>query len=390
MQDSEVLRKRVRFGRADFPSAGQQPRTTLNSARRIVIIGTGDVVRSRYWPAISAISPGFEKVALCGLEAFSPLNTVQHDFFQIEPGNLLPMDELARNGYLDCNSLFVIATPSDIHVHYALQLIGLGRVAIEKPLASNCRIATLLSPFVRGFNLFCMDHYLFKTGVPEFMIELETNPVFLDSVARVEGACFEKRGFSQGRVQESTIGDVQYHLLNLMVAIFRRANRPFEVEIDDVQSAKHHPDPKWVDQVARVTTASRIQGKLYYDNGCEVRFDLAQAKAAPSSQKYLRFFKGNGSIVAEIDLSESGLAAHARALQELVRNKPRMEHTVGDAIKITELADLAYVKAAEDSFYRHGRLPSFISPQSPTSASLDEGPRDPTESAVLEPSIWHG
>jgi predicted dehydrogenase len=71
---------------------------------------------------------------------------------------------------LQRDTLWLIATPSEWHVSYALQLAGLCRVAIEKPIAANSEQAKLLMALVEN-DTYPMDHKLFNASALSFVDE---------------------------------------------------------------------------------------------------------------------------------------------------------------------------------------------------------------------------
>jgi hypothetical protein len=64
-------------------------------------------------------------------------------------------------------------------------------------------------------------------------------------------------------------------------------------------------------------TASRVVGRLQGVH--DITVDLRQAKAASAAEKHVRFLSEASEALHEIDLNESGSAAHARMLSVLLR-----------------------------------------------------------------------
>jgi predicted dehydrogenase len=317
-------------------------------------------MQDKIWLALQSNGYPLEGVVVCSLEPASPLQGLPHRYHRVRPDSLLPLDYLYEHGFLSKDTLWVIATPSEWHVHYTIQLAGLCRVAFEKPIAANSDQARLLRPFAdNGYPIYPIDHKLFNASPLAFIDECRKNPRVLEDVHRVEGVFFETAGISRGRQQEDCIADVQWHLLTILVAIFKTTEVPFEVAVDRVRVSSHHADVEGRYAEPMVWTASRIQGRLSRDSQ-EVTFDLCQAKGAPMSQKHIRLFDGRGALLKAIDLNESGWEAHGRVLQALLQPVVDMRHTLADALAVMELVDTARSIASEEPSYSFGRLPDFL------------------------------
>src|ERR1017187_9715824 len=103
------------------------------------IVGDGELVRDRLWPAIRH-NPGQLRIAVCGQRPASSLAGLPYRYCQILGDNLLPLAELYDDGFLSGSSAWYIATTSETHVAYALQLACLcSRVFVEKPIAAGAR-----------------------------------------------------------------------------------------------------------------------------------------------------------------------------------------------------------------------------------------------------------
>jgi predicted dehydrogenase len=337
---------------------------STNGARRISkvgFVGAGKVVQKKIWPALQSTRFALDGIVVCSLEPNSGLNGLPHVYHRVRPDKLLPLDTLYEQGFLSPETAWIIATPSEWHIPYVVQLAGLcGRIAVEKPIATDRGQARLLLPFAEiGFNVDPIDHKLFNASPLAFIDECRKNPRVLEDVHRIEGVFFETAGTSKGRQQEDCIADVQWHLLTILVAIFKTTEVPFGVAVDRVRVSSHHPDVEGRYAAPTVWTASRIQGQLVRDSQ-EVSFDLCQAKGVPKDQKHIRLFDGRGVLIKEIDLNESGWHAHARVLQALLQPVVDMRHTLADSIAVMELVDTARAIASEEPSYTFGRLPGFL------------------------------
>jgi hypothetical protein len=333
----------------------------------IGIVGAGDVVKNRIAPALKAMTEdgfGALRIAICSLEPTSPINSLAHKYYQSLPGNLLPLDDLYTDGFLNDRALWIVATPPQTHVQIALQLRGMcGRVAIEKPLATSARYARVLHPSVvsRG-PLFPLDHKLFTAECLSFLDECRENPAWLSRVDHVEGVFYESSAFPPERAQEDGIFDIQWHMFMLLIAALKHLGQRFEIEVKSVRIARHGSDPSGTFSDAVVCTASCMKGTVILaDLG--ISFEFRQAKAATGNEKHARFFDARGSVLAHVDLSESGWQAHGRMLRALVGATVDTRHTLADAIALTELLYGASATAQEAPVYAFGSLPLFMQAQ---------------------------
>jgi len=327
---------------------------------RLGILGGGEVVKKKIWPAVRANGHGLDRIAVCSLESRDPLGEPRHLYHRVGSDSRLPSGSLEAEGFFSPKTLWIVATPSVSHVHYALQLAGVSRVAIEKPLDATAAQARLLRPYAsRGFEVYPIDHKLFNASALAFVDACRRNRRILASVRHIEGRFLEKAGFSHGRLQEDCIADVQHHPLVLIRAAFRSTGGRTSMTIDRARVSTHAPDAHGRFAAPRVWTASRLQGRVVH-NGQTVTYDLLQAKGAPMDEKFVRFHDADGSVVADVDLGESGWQAHARVLAELLKPRPNMRYGLADAIAVMELIDRGRAMASQEPAYRFGELPGFL------------------------------
>jgi hypothetical protein len=326
---------------------------------RIGLVGSGDVVRSRYSPALRSRSNRLAEIVICSIEPSAPELGFAYRYHRVRPGNELPLQVLAEEGFITHNALWIIATPSDTHVPYTLQLADFCRVAVEKPIAATIRQARLLAPLRRAaYEVIPIDHKIYNRSVLAFIERISLQPDIMTRVARIEGTFYERDGIRNGRHQEDGIADVQWHLAAATRALFRAAQLPSPMYLDEVLVARHRPDPSRGVQTPNVWSASRIRGHLS-DGRQVIPFDFCQAKAAPGSEKRIRLFDASGALIADIDLNESGWHAHARVLDALMQPAVEMHHTLADALDVMEFVEHARVRAHEEPAHAFGDLPAF-------------------------------
>jgi predicted dehydrogenase len=329
----------------------------------LVIVGPGDVVSNKIWPALRNSTFRFARIAVCGIEDRGSLTGLPHEYYRISAESLLPLDTLSSDGFLGPQTLYLITTPSHLHVHYALQLAGrCGRLAIEKPIARNGRQAQLLRPFASSqCGVYPIDHKLFTLSALRFVEQCREDSRMVGRIRRIQGQFFESSAFVKSRAQENTLADIQWHLLAILIAVFKTTQKAFEIAIHSSQTSRHFPDPAHIFADASVVTASRLKGTILKTDS-SASFDLAQAKAAPLSDKSLRFFDECGDVVGEIDLNETGHEAHRRLIEALVEPQVDMRHTLDDAITLTSLVEDCVLAGREHAPYEFGSLSSFLLP----------------------------
>ena len=292
----------------------------------------------------------------------SGLTGLPHQYYQVGPECLLPLDGLYERGFLGHDTLWIVATPPAWHVPYLVQLAGRCRTAVEKPLAATSRQARLLRPFTEGCQVYCLNHKVFNAAVLAFVETCRRDPAILRQVRHIEGVFYETAGISHGRQQEDGIIDVQWHLFTTaLIAPFKAAasQSSFDVTVDKVQVATHAPDPHGRYGSPTVWTASQIQGRLLWD-GHEVTYDHRQVKGAPRNAKEIRLFDSAGTLLHMLDLNETGSQAHTRMLQTLLRPVVDMRLTLADAIAVMDLIDLRRAMAHEAPPYAFGHFPDFL------------------------------
>jgi hypothetical protein len=329
---------------------------------KVGIVGSGEVVHQRLWPAIRALGASLEGVVVCSLAPQSSLEGLPHHYYQVGPECLLPLDRLYAQGFLGKDTLWIVATPPDMHVPYTVQLARWCRVAVEKPLATTSLQAQLLWPFANGCEVYCLSHKVFNASVLAFIEACRQVPDILRQVSHIVGTFYEMAGFSHGRQQEDCLLDVQWHLFTTaLIAPFKAASShsPFDITVEQAWVATHEPDPSGRYAPPTVWTASRLQGTLAWD-GHTVTYDHCQAKGTSTNAKEIRLFDQAGTLLQAIDLNETGSWAHARMLQALLQPIVDMRFTLADAIAGMELIDTSRVLAHEEPSYAFGHIPSFL------------------------------
>jgi hypothetical protein len=301
------------------------------------------------------------RIAVCGQRSATSLSGLPHHYYQIHSDNLLPMASLYRDGFLNSNTAWFIATTPEVHVVYILELAGLcGRVFVEKPIAASYRQAQVLLPYAANqAAIYPVDHKMFTAESLAFVDRFRCDPALVDGIGSIEGEFLERSGFTPGRAQENSITDVQWHQLMLLVAVYGSSGYEFELKIDSVDASRYLSDPDAAYADAHAWTASCLRGRVL-SAGREIPFHLGQAKAAPREEKSIRFFGVDGEELTRVDLSESGWQAHGRVLNSMFQPVVDMRHTLSDAIAMAELLEGAISMVDDHGGYAFGSLPGFL------------------------------
>ena len=337
------------------------PAVLARHIKKVGLVGSGEVIQKKILPALQRNHYQLDAIAVCGLESSSVLSGMPHVYLPVVANGLLPLDELERGGFLGADTLWIIATPSAFHVPYVLQLAACCvRIGIEKPVATSYRLAKLLLPFTdNGHEIYQIDHKLFNASALAFIERCRQQPSVLERVRRIEAIFYETDGITNGRHQEDVIADIQYHLLTIMISIFKATGTLFSVVVESALVAKHEPDAPGRFQAPQVWTASRLAG-LLHSKKQRVRYDFRQAKGAPKNEKMIRLFGAGDALVGTISLNETGGQAHARVLDALIKPVVDMRHTLADAIEVMRLVDASRDIAREEPAYVFGGLPGFL------------------------------
>lgn len=328
----------------------------MRYTKRIGVLGAGNVVKTKISPALEANSHLLEDVIICSAEPPSQVTWTPYRYLSVESGSLLPLDYLGEQGFLN-DTLWIIATPSNYHVQYGLQLAPFCKIAIEKPIASTARQAKLLRPYAS--QLYAIDHKIFNASPLSFIRRLRRDSSKLDAIRRVHGIFYETDGIAKGREADDTIADIQYHLLAALQAILKTSDIPFEFTISQVFASKYCQEPEQRFQSPDACTSSRIIG-LVQRGGRYIQFDFRQAKGAPVNAKFIRFFDESDHLIEEVDMNESGFQAHARIIGSLLQPVIDLRHSYEDAIVIMELLDTCRESASQQEDYKFGQLPKYL------------------------------
>jgi hypothetical protein len=324
------------------------------------LIGAGDVILKKIWPALCALQCPFEEIAVCSLEPSSPLNHLDHTYYQIQPDGLLPLAERKQRSFLSEEAIWLVCSPTPFHLRGALQLRGAGRIVVEKPLTSNAQQARkMLSLSQRIGDIYPLDHKLYCESALEMVDLFRSDSSLLDQVSRIEGVFYETFGVPHGRQIDDTIADIQYHLLVITRSLFQAAGRQVKLAPCSVETARYSADADGAFAAPAVPTASRVRGMLL-SRGDAILLDFRQAKAAPHSEKAIRLYNASGALLHAINLNESGWKAHARALTALMQPVPEPIHTLEDAVCLMEWVDLCRSIAREKSPYPFGQWPGIL------------------------------
>jgi hypothetical protein len=257
---------------------------------------------------------------------------MRHSYFQVAPDGPLPLNHLQAAGFLSPDALWIIASPSSCHVRHALDLARFCRVAIEKPLSSSAAEAALLWPIAdKVWDIHPIDHKLFSRSFQDFIQACRRDPCILDGLGRINVSFHERAGFAKGRCAEDTIADIQWHAFALTATLIRAAGVGVEITVADLQVSRHRSDPAGRFQDPSVWTASHVYGRLRF-NGATAVYRLERAKASRADRKCMCRTGKDGSVIADLDLSDP--LAYARVVADLMRPVVDIHLDLGDAIRL--------------------------------------------------------
>jgi hypothetical protein len=342
--------------------------------RRLGLVGQGDVVKHKVWPAIQHLSPALCAVAVVSREADSRLPAEPaHQYFPVTPSGCLPLAELAAAGFLTPETLWIIATPPEHHVGPAVQLARWCLVAVEKPAAPSAPelLPVLESPWAK--RIYPIDHKLFNASPLALVDRCRQEPRRLRAVRRIEGVFYERSSFALGRQQDDTLPDVVSHQLNILAALLRGRRGHCHLAIRKGWVSQHSTDVERHYQPPKVPTAVRVVGDVVWASG-SARFDLRQAKGAPRDEKWLRLLDGAGRVLHEMDLNESSWAAHARVLDALLQPRPDLRLSLQAAHAVLQALDQANGERVRLPSYPFGGLPDFPAFTQPSKLSRPRVP----------------
>jgi predicted dehydrogenase len=308
----------------------------------LTIIGAGEVFRNRYLAAVSEVRKQYSLVISDIVDSRSSstiLAEIQSQEFDF-PIRIHQLSDTTPEGLVNLlkrenlfNNPVIIATPSPVHVPYALALLEQGMtVCIEKPFAASRMQVSQFDQVITQLGtdrLFLLGYYALEKGlaalvlarggnVPQSYLNLLMPSVepqliagirsSLGKVRNVRAVLLEGSG-TAGRlnqrswVLEPSSGgntvETFYHLVCMALPFLGDRNG---VRISNVELARHKPTSQWFFEISGQQTAETLTvASLYTDDAVEAR--LVCAKYVPENlhERWMEVEFDNGRAFADFE-----------------------------------------------------------------------------------------
>ncbi len=337
--------------------------------RRVLIQGAGEVVRDRYRPALAALAaeglvdrvtyfdvlpaPSFE------LDGNGGAFPEGEHYARIPVDGPIPFAELRRRGLLGGEALVAICTPSRHHVSCASLFAGrAAAIAVEKPI-SHDPIEAMRLLELPDARVFPVDHFNFKQAMIDLRRRCAAGRTNLDDVTRIEFTLMERQPFRPAACDDA-ISDLAIHGLALILSLPFAEIGPIAIDPTSALVAFYVPAGEGLDRLG--CTAARIGGVLRWRQR-SVQLDLRVGKGLGDDRKALELIGREDQAIDWAHLGESGWAAHARALRELLtRSLPDMRLSLADAAWLVGICTCARAMSQNQGTYPLGTTPAFFDP----------------------------
>src|SRR5262245_41622812 len=184
--------------------------------RTVILPGCGQVVRDRIRLALREL--GVNRIIYLDLFDKAPFDLAEGELYlPVLPGSQLPVGSLAGIGALGQDTLAIVCTPTEWHLHYAEQLQPLvGRVACEKPLTRDYRAAQDL--LVTLPNLQPISHFLHKQAMRDWLFDCRNKGMpWLHDCTVIRVDLIESKGIGQREI-DPVLYDLGWHAWELLLA----------------------------------------------------------------------------------------------------------------------------------------------------------------------------
>jgi hypothetical protein len=323
--------------------------------RNVNIIGAGNVSDSKIDPALAQLRAKglLGQVTYLDIHPTLPFTSKVENaaYHKIDPQRSA-YRQLADRGYLDDDTLTVIACATPWHAHYAADLAPLARVAVEKPLTMDTRSAKEL--LAHEGSLYPIGHQIFKAPMLEFLDRVSRGDVDVTAIAAIEYDLMETIGVGNRSV-DPIVWDTGFHALEAVVATYRAVGYTCRVTPIEVTQGTYRHDG----QSVSVPTAARIRACVETPMG-QVELTVRLGKGLSAARKEMRCFERQGQSLATVGLTEGGHLAHQRLIEELLRLEPNMRLTLPDAVSVVQACEALQSAATDRGSYPLGSNPDWL------------------------------
>jgi len=312
--------------------------------QKLGVVGCGDCVKNRWWPAINNASIDVKDVLICSLEPSCTLKGRPYTY----KGNTFSHWDIPSD-YLN-NTLWIVATPPRYHLHYVKGLRNC-KVMVEKPLDLSLDEIDVIKG---DKNVIPVDHKLMNDSIQCLFQKVD----LLSNVNKVNITFYDQAGIINGRWQVDSLFDIQWHCLSLILALFKKVSQNAIIDINKCVVSYYTgvTPPKY--QSVDVGTASLLKGRISDGALREWEFTFRQCIGASYTDKTVILYgPGFGEYVR---WDETGYKSHEKYLIEMFKPEPQLPQSLGDAVEVLTVLVSAKGEMERELPYHFGTLPKFL------------------------------
>lgn len=335
------------------------------TAKTLLIIGLGDLVRNRLCPVLQKLKEQMN-LRVIGIDLCenvpAPLADVVDEY--IKSNGRIPMDIVAS---LKHGDVIYIATPPDFHLIQLFEVLCSGTgalVAVEKPLSwlkdypLAVRACDVLGKYEQ--SVVYVDHY---TWIDNFDQLLRDNTAPFERVKHIDMALIDNPDGAPSHrfytLQDGMIGDCASHLYALLIKWLRYQRIwQYRLEVQEVIAASYLENGKPLPIKGEMGV--RINSKLSA-NGHTIDLTFRAGKGTGYVEKSGRFASDDGTVLAECRLDSR--SAYPRIVTSLLEQRTEGFLRLSDALRILGWMAKAKAKAVWQAPYDVGEMPAFFKPR---------------------------
>lgn len=334
--------------------------TNFFPLRNLIVLGAGNVTESKIDPALASLAAEgkIDRVSYLDVRETCPFEskTAGAEYHTIDPVTPIA-PQLVSRGIDASQCLSIVACPTRWHAGYARQFAQLGRTAVEKPLTMDAETAKELSAMPG--DLHAIGHQLFKKPMLDFLDRCLQRVVPIPSVSRIEFDLLETISCGN-RLVDPILWDTGMHAAEALLSTYEAAGVACRFELLSARCSRYRDDTTIATgEASTVRTAGRVDAMLHTPHGTvDVVFRLG--KGMGRATKGLRLYAGDNQV-EEVNLDESGSAAHRRLIDELLSQPtPNMRLSLPGVVQAIEWCDEANRVATNEPDYDFGTTPDWM------------------------------